>query len=889
MIGTTVAHFKVTAKLGEGGMGQVFRATDTKLDREVAIKVLPEAFTNDPERLARFEREAKVLASLNHPHIAGIHGLEEVDGQKFLILELVEGESLADRIARGKLPAEEALELALQMAQGLEAAHEQGIVHRDFKPANVQVTPDGQVKILDFGLAKAMERSTTDADFTQSPTLTAQMTGAGVLMGTAAYMSPEQARGTEADKRADIWAFGVVLFEMLSGKMVYSGKTVSDILAGILAREPEWKALPADTPAAVQQLLHRCLEKEAFERMRDIGEARIAIERFLRGEDEDSATSIGSSDTPKGAVRSGIWRPAAAVLLLAALASSFMWWRQATELDPMVRASINPPEGTVWDLDSSRPGPVSLSPDGRQLAFVARDEAGTSLLWVQNLGDAAALPLANTEGAAYPFWSPDSKRIGFFASQKLKKVDASGSPPVTLCGADRGKGGSWNQAGDIIFAPSPYSPLHRVAAGGGESVAITELDSEAGENSHRHPRFLPDGRRFLYLVRHVGGNAENVVRVRSLDGDLSLDLMQSPTFVEFAAGHLLFVRESTLMARPFDPKKLEFRGDAFPLVEEILDISGAAASVFAVTDSGLLAYQVGSLTQEMPLVWIDREGRIEGPFGDEADYGDLALSPDGRLAAVSIGDEGGQSDIWIYDMSRELRSRFTFNGANEFAPRWSPDSRRVYFTSNRDSQFGIYVKGVAGGLDETLVHGGKDFTVAQSISPNGQTLVFSERKAETGWDLMALSLGEGGEPIPLIQTEFQELSGRISPDGRWMTYHSRESGESEIYVTRYPSPGAKWQVSTAGGTQPAWRADGREILYRAPGDTIMAAEITFRAESLQIGKVIELFSTALTPGPGRKWSPTADGQRFLIIAPPEGQQSSPIHLVLNWQQMLEGN
>jgi serine/threonine protein kinase len=866
-------------------MGQVYRATDTTLDREVAIKVLPEAFTKDPERLARFEREAKVLASLNHPHIAGIHGLEEIDGRKLLVLELVEGESLAERISRGRLPAEEALELARQMAQGLEAAHEQGIVHRDFKPANVQVTPDGQVKILDFGLAKAKEGTATDTDLSQSPTLTAQMTGQGVLMGTAAYMSPEQARGTEADKRADIWAFGVVLFEMLSGKMVYSGKTVSDILAGILAREPEWNALPKDTPPAALQLMRRCLEKEAFERLRDIGEARIATERFLRGEfDAPIAVETSQIESHKE-----LWKPAATVFLLVALASSFMWWKQANRVETMVRASINPPPGTEWDLVSARPGPVSLSPDGRQLAFVARDEAGTSLLWVQNLGDAAALPLANTEGAAYPFWSPDSKKIGFFANQKLKKVDASGSPPVTLCSAERGKGGSWNETGDIVFTPTPGSPLHRVAAGGGESVAITELDSEAGENSHRHPRFLPDGRRFLYMVRNAGDRDANVVRVGSLDGDVSKDLLVSPTFAEFAAGHLLFVRDSTLMARPLDARSLEFTGDAFPLVEEIVEIGGAAASVFAATESGLLAYQAGSLSEEMPLIWIDREGRIEGQFGDKAEYGSIQLSPDGRFAVVDIVDEGGQSDLWIYDLSRELRSRFTFDPANEFAPRWSPDSQRVYFTSTRGSQFGIYVKDIDGGIDEALVYENKNLKIPGGLSPDGQTLTFSERGADTRFDIWTVPIDGSAEPEPLIQTEFSEDGARISPDGRWMVYSSDASGESEVYVTRFPNPKAKWQVSTEGGSQPLWSANGREILYQAEPEKIMAAEVSSQGNRIQVGAVMEIFSTEFGPGLGWKWNPSADGQRFMVVAPPEGQQSSPIHLVFNWQQLLEGD
>jgi serine/threonine protein kinase len=887
MIGKTLSHFKVTAKIGEGGMGEVYQATDTTLDREVAIKALPEAFDSDPERLARFEREAKVLASLNHPHIAGIHGLEELDSRKFLILELVEGETIAEKIATGPVPVDKALTLAKQMAAGLEAAHEMGIVHRDFKPANIKVTPEGQVKILDFGLAKAWESPVSasgDPLLSQSPTLTAQMTGKGVILGTASYMSPEQARGDEADKRTDIWAFGCVLFEMLTGGQTYGGRTLTDVLGAIVHKEPEWENLPKDLPPKVRTLLERCLEKESQLRIRDIGEVRILLSGDLSAP-IDPAPLEAVPGTP--AKSAGVWKAAAVALLLSTAAASFFLWRQMSAPKQVIRSSILAPEGTSYHLNTARPGPVAVSPDGRQLAFTAIDGEGTSFLWVRDLDAASARSLTGTEGAQYPFWSPDSRRIAFSADGKLKKVEAAGSPPVALCDSAIGKGGSWNGDGVIVFAPSFNTPIHRVSAGGGESTPVTELDTEADINSHRHPRFLPDGNRFLYLAR-TSGAGERHIRVGSLDGSVDKQLLLTKEQAEYAAGHLLFVRDGTLMAQPFDATELEFTGDAFPLVENILTISAAASGVFSATESGLLAYQSGNLTRSHPLHWFDRSGRIEGQLGQEANYQGVNLSPDGEKAVVIVGDEeSGTGDLWIFDVRRGLRSRFTFDPADDNTPEWSPDGKRIFFSSNRGGDYDIYVKEVGGGKSEQLVLDMEGSQFPGAMAQDGKYLIVTSVPLGGQPDVLALPLEKEAEPFAVLDSEFSEGGWGISPDGRWLAYDSGESGRFEVYVTAFPEPEAKWQISLEGGTEPNWRSDGEEIVFRSPAGQIMSAEISVNGNDFQVGAVSELFSPDLLGTDERRLSLTADAERLLAIGASKDQASSPLHLVVNWTEELK--
>ncbi len=884
--GQHVGSFRVAEKLGQGGMGEVWRAVDGKLGREVALKLLPEDFAADADRHARFEREAKLLASLNHPNIATLHGLEHLDGRHVLVMELVDGEGLEARIARGAVPVDEAIPIALQIALALEAAHEKGVVHRDLKPANVKVRPDGTVKVLDFGLAKTWEEA-EPTGLAYSPTITRAATAAGLILGTAAYMAPEQARGTPVDKRADIWSFGVVLWEMLTGRQLFQEATVSDTLAAVLREPIDARALPASVPRPIRRLLQRCLVRNPRERLHDIADARLELEEAKLVEDE--APTPAPAAVAAAPRRPWPWMAATALLVLAAGALGTVAWRAASRPAAVVRAAIPAPAGTIFNLNSSNPGPVAVSADGRRLAFAARDDKGVVTLWVRDLADGAARPLAGTSGAAYPFWSPDGRRIGFFADAKLKRVDASGGPPLTLCDAENGKGGTWNARGDIVFAPTHASVLHRVSESGGDPTPITTLDEKRGEVSHRHPRFLPDGERFLYFGRVAASGAaaeNNRIMAGGLDGRPARELTRGLSNTEYASGHLLFVRDGTLMGQPFDASDLEFRGEPFPLAEDVTTQTGASLGVFAASTAGVLVYQTGNQASDATLTWRDRTGAEVGMLGDPASYGDVSLSPDGARAAVTILDpESGSLDLWIWDIARGIKTRFSFSPGDERSSAWSPDGSRLAYTSDRGGHFDLFVKEVEGGGDERLVLTDANDKYPTSWTPDGRTLVFGsfDRKQ---WDSYALPLLDGAEPTAIQQTDFNEAAPQLSPDGRWLAYQSNESGRAEIYVTSFPRGGRKWQVSLQGGTHPRWRRDGRELYYVTEAGAHMAAEVQGAGDTFTAGKVATLFDGPYVPGP-YKYDAVADGSRFLVVTGKAPEALPPMTLVLNWPSGIE--
>jgi len=897
-MGAQLGPFEVLAPLGSGGMGEVYRARDSRLGREVAIKVFPAAFSADEDRLRRFEQEARAAGMLNHPNILTIYDIGTHDGYPYIVAELLDGEELRVQMNRGPLPVRQALDYAQQITLGLAAAHEKGITHRDLKPENLYVTADGRVKILDFGLAKLKRQPAHGGVNSETPTaLVSPTTNPGTVIGTVGYMSPEQVLGEEADHRADIFAFGLILYEMLAGRPAFEGASAVAVMSAILRDEPPELVESNDKiPPQLDRLVRRCLEKRPERRFHSAHDLGLALEVL-------SATS-GSRLEAQSAALSGaaktqaeargprlpnrkrlVWIAITALLLLAALPFVIAYIQRAPLTTRAVRSFILPPEKSIFNFVGLNAGPVTVSPDGRRLAFVASASEGRNLLWVRPLDALSAQQLAGTEGAFHPFWSPDSRFLGFFADGKLKKIDAAGGPPITLCEAPMGRGGTWNLDGVIIFAPNNTGALHRVSASGGASSEVTKLDEARGELSHRWPCFLPDGRHFLYLGRGsiLSEGETAAICVASLDSQGSKLLLRANSNTAYTQGHLLYLREGALLAQPFDARRLETTGDAFPIAEQIQHIPALGRGVFSVSENGVLAYQTGSATGNLQLTWFDRSGKPLGVLDDPAPNANPKLSPDGKRLAVVITDpQTGHPDIWLYELARGIKTRFTFDPAGEREPIWSPDGSRIVFTSNRKGHFDLYQKSANGaGSEELLLESNFD-KAPSSFSPDGRFLLYSAVDPKTKADLWVLPLGGDRKPFPFLQTEFTESFGQFSPDGRWIAYRSDESRGGEIYVAPFPGPGGQRQVSTAGGRQPRWRGNGKELFYLSPDDKMMAAEVNGQGATLEVGAVRPLFEARQSVTGGFLYDVTGDGQRFLINAAVEQKASSPIILVQNW-------
>jgi Tol biopolymer transport system component len=879
--GTRLGSYEVIARIGAGGMGEVYRARDTRLDRAVALKVLPESVANDADRLARFQREAKTLAALNHPNIGGIHGLEEANGLTALVLELVEGPTLADRITQGALPLDEALEIARQIAGALEAAHELGIIHRDLKPSNIKVRPDGAVKVLDFGLAKALATDSgaaTASDSSQSPTITTPAaTRLGVIMGTAAYMSPEQARGKPLDKRTDIWAFGCVLYEMLSGQRAFAGDDVSDVLASVLAREPDLAALPPTVPASIRRLLRRCLQKDRNERLRDIGDARIEIRDALAKVEPEVAAVPAPGATRRSRQRIALLSALALITLIAAV--SVLWvFRSAfysAPPAPEMRLDINTPPTNV-------PGSLAISPDGRTIAFVATAE-GQSRLWLRVLDTATARPLPGTEGAQNPFWSPDSRSVAFFADNKLKRLDIDGGSVRILGNVYRGTGGAWNREGVILVA-SLGDPISRVADTGGEPATVPSLFQQGSNFS---PRFLPDGRRFLYYVR--GSPDARGVYVGALDGKVEpRRLFDSDTgAVYVSSGQLLFVRQRTLFAQNFDPLRLQLSGAPFPVAEHS---ASCACLGLSVSDTGSIAYRAMPPGVRRQFIWFDRSGKEIGKVGDAAAMASPSLSPDEqRIVGYRGNPVDGNVDIWVLETKRGVFSRFTTHVSDDVSPVWSPKGDRIVFVSNRKGIHDLFVKSATAGGSEELLLASPQNKITTDWSKDGRFVLFDQLDPKTSGDVWALSLDGKGKPFPVAQTQFEEQRGQFSPDSKWIAYQSDESGRDEIYIQPFPGPANKWRISTNSGTQVRWRPDGKELFYVQMDGKLMAVPVRIASNTNdpEVDAPVALF----TPPLGgmvqqadfrQQYMISSDGQRFLVSTISEGA-NSPITVILNWK------
>jgi Tol biopolymer transport system component len=860
--GSRLGPYEIESALGAGGMGEVYRARDTRLARSVAIKVLPESFSSDAARVARFEREAQLLASVNHPNIAAIHDVATIDAVRFLVLELVAGETLQERLGRGALDIDEALEVARQIAEALEAAHERGIIHRDLKPANVKITPEGTVKVLDFGLAKDLEPR--GGALTESPTLSLSATQPGVILGTVAYMSPEQTRGKPVDKRADIWAFGCVLYECLTGRSPFTGDSIADLFAAVVKQEPDWSALPRATPRRIRELLSRCLEKDPRQRLRDIGDARIVI------------TRAGDEPAVPPARRSAPWlRIAAAALGSAALAALVTWalLRGAAPGAAPLHLSIAVPHGINIPVTGTAPM-LAISPDGTTVVFVGQ-KAGISRLHSRRLDSGEAVALEGTEGASTPFFSPDGQWVGFFAGGKLRKASIGGRMSLTICEAGTGFGAVWCPDDTIVFSPTVLTPLRRVAASGGPVRAISIVDSGRGEATHRWPAVLPDGR-IVFSTGQPAGFTAATIAVLPSDGSPHRIIMQGGTFPHPAGtGHLLFGRDGALYALPFDPAHPERSQIPVPVVEGVAANVTSGSYHVALSRSGTLVYVPGG-SMERELIEVGPQGQARALPNAHRGFTAVSVSPDGKKLVASVSPT---FDLWIYDLDRQTLSRFTTEPGAHMLGSWSPDGKEILFGLVRGGPRNLWVKPVDGSGPERPLVRSEFQQMGASWSRDRKYVAYGEIHPQTDMDVLVLDV-ESGRSRPFVQTPFPDTYPQFSPDGKWIAYDSNESGQYDVYVQAFPGPGARHAISTDGGRRPLWRADGRELYYRR-GTRVLAVPVRTSA-GFSAGAPRLLFD-----GPyEQEYDVSADGQKFYMIRRDESTPSEQIQVVLNWFEEL---
>jgi serine/threonine protein kinase len=840
-------------------MGEVYRAHDTKLGRDVALKFLRTEFTGDADRLHRFQREARVLASLNHPHIGQIYGLEESEGHSCLVLELVEGESLDERLKRGPIPIDEALVISRQIAEAIEAAHASGILHRDLKPANIKRAASGAVKVLDFGLGKVLE---TQPELSESPTRLTQVTQPHVLLGTLAYMSPEQVRGGTADERSDVWAFGCVLYELLTARRAFAGSSAADTIGAITKTDPDWSLLPSSTSPNIRRLLRRCLQKDPTSRLQHIGDARIEIDDELAGPREVNQPTAPRRRVSLPWVGVGAAVGAAAVWMLLQLSST-------PSTLPKMRLEVSVP-GQVNRTNAW----LAISPNARQIVF-EQNYQRQNMFWIRSMESTELRPLPGTERGMFPFWSPDNRSIAFFSDGKLRRVEVAGGPPQVIADAQNPRGGAWNSEGTILFNAASSGPLSRVSVDGSGLAAATELEKDQG--SHRYPQFLPDGRHFLYYA--LGKPEVSGVYVASLDGKESKRILaNSDSQAVYAQpGYLLFLRQGVLLAQPFDPKKLELMGEPLPQAERVA--TGYTGWMFvSVADDGTIAYGTDG-GRDRQITWVDRSGKETGNVGPVGAWATVDLSRDETRVATAK-EENGNSDLWMIDVTRGLATRLTSELGDDEDPRWSPNGERIVFDTNRNGSFDIYEITVST-LAQRALFESPETKTQHTFTSDGRYLLFGATTEKTGADLWALPLLGEGRPMPVVVRDYTQLFGFFSPDDKWVVYESNESGRSEIYIQPFPGPGEKHQVSFDGGGDPRWAGNGKEVFYIAPDGYLMAAAVSAVAggKQIQSEKPVALFQTTLSRPHG--YAATRDGQRFLLPIP-VNRTSPPITILMNW-------
>ncbi len=887
--GTKLGPYEILGAVGAGGMGEVYRAKDTRLERTVAVKVLPESLKDKPELQQRLEREAKTISSLSHPNICALYDIGQQEGVHFLVMEYLEGETLEQRLTRGQLPPEQTLRIAVEIAEALEKAHRQGIIHRDLKPGNVMLTKAG-AKLMDFGLAKLTDEPPPMATaLSEMATQARKLTTEGTIVGTFQYMAPEQLEGQEADARTDLFALGEVIHEMATGKPAFSGKTKASLIASILSSEPPpISTVQPMTPPALDRIVKRCLAKDPDERWQSASDLAAELRWIAEG---GSQMGVPAPEARARKMKFRLASVLAVVASLAAIALAIAYFVVATRPTPVLHAQIPPPEKAIFDFTGDFGGPPVLSPDGRRLVFSAHTAESPKALWVRQLDSDTAQHLDGTDGAYFPFWSADSRYIGFFAEGKLKKISAAGGPITTLADAPNPRGGAWGRDDVIVFTPDFRDSLYKVGAAGGRPVRVTTLDTTK-HTTHRWPFFLPDGKHFIYLAtNHSGGSRElNGIYFGALDGKESKLLVATEGGGQYASGYLLFQSQAVLLAQPFDPARGVLSGEPVPVAERVQYDSGVWRSLFTVSQNGMLAYQGGSARLGTELLWFDRSGKQLGKVSERERYSDPRLSPDGKRLAVTAGDP--LTNIWVFELQRGTKTRLTFDDATHNFPTWSPDGSRVAFTSFSGPVAGaalggsLHAKAANGTGGDELVLASEGGGIAMAYpqwSPDGRYMVYERSSGPTGAAVWALPLSGDKKPFPVAQAQSPQnsiFSARISPDGRWLAYTSNDSGRAEVYVAPFPGGGGRWQITTNGGDAVAWRRDGKELYYWGLDQMLTAVAVNTQGAEFQVGAARPLFRLS-SPALGMAYDVTPDGQRFLVNYLPE-DTATPLTLVVNW-------
>ena len=870
--GSRLGPYEIQSSLGAGGMGEVYKARDTRLDRTVAVKILPEALALDTQFRERFEREARTISQLDHAHICALYDVGEERGISFLVMQYLEGETLAARVQRGALAIQDALKIAVEIAGALEAAHRAGVIHRDLKPGNVMLTKSG-AKLLDFGLAKTNAVARSGASVL--PTTPVSITAQGTILGTFQYMAPEQVEGQEADARTDLFAFGAMLYEMVSGRPAFQGKTQASLIGAIMRDDPTLTPdFGVSLPPALGRVIRTCLAKNPDDRFQTAHDVALQLQWILEGGSQVGVPAPAPVASP-GRQRAWLpWSVAAVATMAAALLGALPFLKTAAPRR-MVRFEVANPDGVI------NVGAPRLSPDGRYLAFNATDGTGNTRIWVRQMSSLAAEPLTGTEAAGRPFWSPDSRFLGFMADGKLKKIDVTGGPPQKICDAPTGADGTWSPNGVILFDGRGSDPIYRVAAAGGTPVIAVKPETARNEALVGWPEFLSDGRHFMYLAMNQKPE-DTAYRVGALDSADTQPLASAQTQLAYAPpDRLLFVRDQTLVAQRFDEKAMKTTGDPVPLAERI-GTDSVGLATFSISREGTLAYRTGDPGSR--LLWVDRSGRDMDTLGDSGEYENPALSRDGSRLAFNLTDKSTRkTDLWIRDLARGVNSRFTFGQGSNRVPLWSPDGSVIVFTSTRTGNGDLYTKPANGQGEETLLLKSDQLKAATDWSRDGRYIAY-QSFSKTGADLWALPTFGDRKPVPILTTPFAESNGVFSPDGRFIAYRSDESGRNEIYVQPFLKGSGKWQVSTAGGSDPTWRSDGQEIVYRGVDQRLMAADVSVVGETFQVGVPRALFAARLNivGNVRNRYAPTADGQRFLLIAPLGRDAMAPTTVVLNW-------